>query len=89
MNSSASWILRIDPAVFKVLKKIPRSDTQAILKVIKLLPINPYFGDIQKMKGEANTWRRRIGVYRIFFKLITDSRIILVFHLERRTSTTY
>ena len=89
MNSSTNWVLRIDPVVFKTLKKIPRSDTDAILKVIKLLPANPYFGDIQKMKGEANTWRRRVGAYRIFFKLVADTRVILVFHLERRTSTTY
>lgn len=89
MNSSRNWDLRIDSAVFKTLQKIPRSDTKKILKVIKLLPLNPYFGDIQKMKGETNTWRRRIGNYRIFFKIITESKIILVFHLERRTSTTY
>ena len=89
MKFSQNWDLKIDPSVFKSLQKIPQSDAKKILKVINLLIANPYFGDIQKMKGEANTWRRRVGSYRIFFKLITDEKIILVFHLERRTTTTY
>ncbi|MFY9493056.1 MAG: hypothetical protein WAP55_01015 [Minisyncoccia bacterium] len=54
MNSSGSWGLEIDSGVFKVLKRIPRPDAEAVLKVIKLLPIDPYFGDIQKMKGRNN-----------------------------------
>lgn len=68
---------------------MPRDNAKKILSVIKLLPINPYFGDIQKMKGEDNIWRRRIGSYRIFYKLKLNEKIILVFHLERRTSKTY
>lgn len=52
MNSLENWDLQVDPAVFKFLEKIPRGYAQAILEVIRLLPANPYFGDIQKMKGE-------------------------------------
>ncbi len=89
MNSPGNWNLRIDPSVFETLKKMPRRDVEVILKVIHLLPINPYFGDIQKMKGEDNTWRRRAGSYRIFYKIKTSEKVILVFHLERRTSKTY
>ncbi len=89
MTQSENWDLRIDPDVFKAFKKIPRHHAEAILQVIKLLPVNPYFGDIQKMKGEDNTWRRRVGNYRIFFKIFSERKTILVFHVERRTSKTY
>jgi len=41
------------------------------------------------MKGEENVWRRRIGAYRIFYKIRVSEKIILVFKLERRTSKTY
>lgn len=61
MDSSKGWGLQIDPAVFKTLKRIPRRDAEVLLEVIRLLPTNPYFGDIQKMKGEDSAWRRRIG----------------------------
>ncbi len=89
MDSSKNWDLHIDSSVFKILKRMPRRDAEVILRVIRLLPINPYFGDIQKMKGEDNAWRRRAGSYRIFYKIKISEKVILIFHLERRTSKTY
>lgn len=89
MNLSKNWDLRTDLDVLKVLQKIPRENAEKILKIIKLLPVNPYFGDIQKMRGEEGVWRRCIGSYRLFYKIKKESNIILVFRLERRTSNTY
>ncbi|MBI3421242.1 MAG: type II toxin-antitoxin system RelE/ParE family toxin [Candidatus Sungbacteria bacterium] len=89
MNSSESWDLQIDHAVFKTLRKIPRHDAEALVVVMRLLPADPYFGDIQKMKGEENIWRRRTGAYRIFYKIKVAEKALLVFRVERRTSQTY
>ena len=89
MPSLKNWELHIDPDVAKAIEKIPHADLERILEVIRLLPIDPFFGDIQKMKGETNTWRRRVGSYRIFYKIKVEVRAILVFHVERRTSNTY
>ncbi len=89
MSSRESWELHIDPSVLKALKKIPRRDKETLLEVIHFLPLNPFFGDIQKMKGAEDTWRRRVGSYRIFYRLKNFERVILVFDLERRTSKTY
>ncbi len=50
---------------------------------------NPHIGDVEKMKGQNTTWRRRVGSYRIKFDVYPDLRTIVVFKLERRTSTTY
>lgn len=83
------WDLQIDPNVANALKKMPIRYAQRIFDAIKLLSANPYFGDIQKLKGEHNVWRRRISEYRLFYKIIPEQRIILVFHVERRTSSTY
>jgi len=89
MSLSKSWDLHIDSSIFKILKRIPRRDAGVVLNVIRLLPLNPYFGDIQKMQGKINVLRRRVGAYRIFYKIKTSEKVILVFHLERRTSATY
>lgn len=89
MNLDEGWVLQIDPAVFKILKKIPRKDAEHILSVIQDLPSDLFYGDIQKMKGEGEVWRRRVGAYRIFYELIPKERLIHVFHTERRTSRTY
>lgn len=89
MHLSENWDLQIDPGVFKTLRKIPRHDAEALLAVVRLLSADPYFGDIQKMKGEENTWRRRSGAYRIFYKIKVSEKTLLVFRIERRTSKTY
>ena len=90
MNSKENWALQIDPVVYKFLKKVPRKDAERILFVIESeLSENPFSGDIQKMGGEQNTWRRRIGAYRIKFEVIKEEKTIHVFRVERRTSKTY
>ena len=89
MNSSDNWDLHIDPSVPKTLKRIPGRDAEALLGVIRLLPADPYFGDVKKMKGEEDVWRRRVGSYRVFYKIKRIEKIVLVFRIERRTSHTY
>lgn len=89
MSLAGGWDLRIDPSVEKALRKFPPPDAKRILGVIQLLPIDPYFGDIQKMKGNEEVWRRRVGSYRLFYRLMSEVKVILVFHVERRTSKTY
>lgn len=89
MNSNKNWVLQIDPAVLKSLKKFPQKDSRRITTVIESLTTNPYSGDIQKMKGEDNVWRRRIGSYRVFYEILSEEEIIHVYRVERRTTQTY
>ena len=89
MPSPGPWVLQIDPGVLRKLEAIPKGDATRILRAIHGLSLNPYYGDIQRMKAHQNVWRRRIGSYRFFYRLFPKERIVLVFHFERRTSTTY
>ena len=89
MNSSKSWTLKIRDDVYKVLAKFPGDDRKRVVRVLESLPTNPLVGDIQRMKGEKNSWRRRVGAYRIFYELIPEERVVYVSRVERRTSSTY
>lgn len=89
MNLKENWGLQIDPSVFKSLKKLIRKDKERVLSVIKELETNPHSGDIQKIKGEDNVWRRRVGSYRLFFEIYPEEKVVHIFHVERRTTTTY
>ena len=89
MSLPQSWVLEIDPSVFKILKKLPRKDSERLWFAIYSLSHNYFEGDIQKMKGEQNIWRRRVGSYRIFYELLSSAGAISVFHIERRNSHTY
>ena len=44
---------------------------------------------IARLKGEPNSWRRRVGNYRIFFDVDPVRRVIDIIEITRRTSTTY
>jgi len=89
MNSSGNWQIKIRDVVYKQLAEFPKKDRGRLLKVIENLPKNPFAGDIQKMEGEENIWRRRAGSYRIRYEILSKERVIYVFRAERRTSKTY
>lgn len=89
MNLNENLGLRIDEAVYKELSRFPKKDTMRIIKIFENPYFNPYSGDIEKIKGEENVWRRRIGAYRIFYEVHQNKRFINVFWVERRTSKTY
>lgn len=90
MNSNADWKLKIRDRIWKDLARFPGKDRERIVEVIeKEIILNPYLGDTEKMNGEENIWRRRVGAYRIFYEFIPKTKIIYVFRVERRTSKTY
>lgn len=84
-----NWELIVDDSVKKQYKRIPQHDAKRLFAAIDELAINPFAGDIEKMEGEKNTWRRRIWNYRIFYEIVSRERIIYVFRVERRNSSTY
>jgi mRNA interferase RelE/StbE len=84
-----NWELHLRNSAKKRLLRFPKEDQIYIAIGLRELATDPYLGDIKKMKGEENSWRRRIGAYRIFYEMIHQEKIIYVFSIERRTSKTY
>ena len=84
-----SWKVLIHPKVEKQLKRFPKKDAKRIEAAFYQFRINPFAGDIEKMEGEENVWRRRAGSYRISYELFPKREIVFVFRVERRTTTTY
>lgn len=89
MSSNENWGLRVRNKVFKDISKFPKPDQVRILAAIENLPLDSHAGDIEKIKGEEKTWRRRIGNYRIYYEIIPEDRVVYVFNAERRTSSSY
>ena len=89
MSSNKSWVLRVRTRIWKDIAVFPKKDRERLSQIIEGLAQNPYAGDIEKMGGEKNTWRRRVGVFRIFYELFPQGKVIFVFHVERRASKTY
>lgn len=80
MNLNEGWKLKIRDKIWKDLARIPKKDSRKIVEVIENeIIFNPYSGDIEKMKGEDNSWRRRVGSYRIFYEVIVGKKNNLYF----------
>lgn len=84
-----SWRLAVDPSAHKQQRRFPKKDAERIQIALNALENNPFSGDMQKMKGEDSVWRRRVGSYRIKYELYVVSRIIYVYEIKRRGSSTY
>lgn len=75
--------------VAKALKRFPATDRERILLALRDFEIDPWHGDVAKIAGEPNLWRRRVGSYRIFYSVDTALYLITVKSVVRRTSSTY
>lgn len=84
-----NWQIAAAGRARKQLKRFPVSDTTRIEDAIDAMAHNPFVGDIEKMGGEENVWRRRVGAYRILFEVFTNQKLIRVTDIRRRTSATY
>lgn len=84
-----SWEVKIAKRVLKQAKRIPKKDAERLFIVLQTLSQNPYKGDIEKLEGEENVWRRRIGAWRIIYEIFPKWKIVLVEDIRRRTDTTY
>ncbi len=84
-----NWTIVIDAQAEKQLRKFPAEDYKRIRRAINAMEVDPFFGDITKLSGIENNWRRRIGNYRILYEIVSQDKIIYVFHVERRSSHTY
>jgi len=71
------------------MKRIPKKDVKCLLSVLEELKSYPYEGDIEKIKGEDNVWRRRVSDYRILYEVKLKQKSIDVFQIRRRTTATY
>lgn len=89
MNSDKNWALEVRSEIHREIRKFPQHDQKRILDVLGAMSENPYFGDIEKLEGQKNSWRRRVGAYRIFYEVRAAEKVIIVFRIKRRTSKTY
>jgi mRNA interferase RelE/StbE len=84
-----SWTLRVARRAEKSLAKSPAKDRGRIVAAIGQMRDDPFAGDVVRLEGEDNTWRRRVGSYRIIFEIDVKALTVDVLDVRRRTSTTY
>ena len=91
MNSADKrlWLVAVAGPAQKSLKRIPTNERDRIRRAIDEMEENPFLGDVRKLKGGREGFRRRVGDWRIFFDLYPREHRVVVTAIERRTSSTY
>ena len=84
-----SWELRVANQARKSLIRLSKNIANKILVVLDEFSLGPYLGDIKKIKGYEDTWRRRVGRYRITYEVSVSSKVISVTSIEIKTDNTY
>lgn len=84
-----SWELLVANQARKSLSKLSKNIANKILEVLGEISADPYSGDIKKVKGYTDTWRRRVGRYRITYEVSVPTKVISVTSIEIKTYNTY
>ena len=88
-SSKKGWRAVVTSIAEKQLHRIQSEDRERVELVIIDMEENPFRGDIVKLGGGGNRWRRRIGNYRLIYNILYEERIVFIYDVRRRTSSTY
>ena len=69
--------------------KINRRDFKRLRSAINGLASEPRPQGVRKLKGEADTYRIRVGDYRVVYDIYDREQLVLLLQVVRRSGTTY
>ncbi len=68
----------------KELRKLPAEMIQQIIAAVDALSENPFPPDCRKLTGSEQTWRIRIGNYRIIYNVFSSTLVIEIVRVAHR-----
>ena len=81
--------VELAPAAARELRRLPRQIQQRIEPVILALGHTPRPTGVRKLRSEAQTYRIRIGYYRVIYDVYDNQQLVVVLHVYRRSESTY
>jgi len=84
-----TWNILVASPARKQRARFPAKDQAQISAAIAQMADDPFAGDVLKLEGEVNRWRRRVGSYRVFFFVEVPNHTVFITAMVRRTSNTY
>ena len=89
MSSSETWSVLVEARAHKIIERAPRPERERLRKALAEMQLDPFAGDVVRLKHERTAFRRRVGDWRIFFDVYHQEGLVKVPVIERRSSTTY
>jgi mRNA-degrading endonuclease RelE of RelBE toxin-antitoxin system len=83
------WTVSLRKAALKQLARVQEKERKQVWAALEAMRTNPMTGDVEQLKGQRASFRRKLGQWRIFFDKHDDQKLVDVVATERRTTTTY
>jgi mRNA interferase RelE/StbE len=84
-----TWKIEYGRKVPKSLARLPLDDHRRIVGALAMMHEDPLSGDVQVLRNQPTSYRRRVGSYRIMFDIDLTARTVLIHDVLRRSTTTY
>ena len=76
--------VEVSPVAHRELRKIPEDKRERILRRIRSLAEDPRPAGVQKLAGEVDGYRIRVGDYRVLYRVKDDVLLIVVVRVGHR-----
>ena len=84
-SQKKKWTVnKISNSVRKEIGTLDLKLQEEAIKNLECLEYNPFLGDVKKIKGKKNIYRKRIGEYRFYFRTIPQSNNIHILLFKYR-----
>jgi len=80
----SSYEVRFAPAAERQFSKLPRTDQARLTVVIDKLHGNPRPQGVEKLSGEEDLWRIRVGDFRVIYEITDRVLLILIVKIGHR-----
>ena len=78
------YVVHVTPKAEGDLAKVPDTTARRILARIQSLGMNPRPHGVMKLVGRENTYRARVGNYRVLYEIRDDAGIVIVERVRHR-----
>ncbi|MBI4211316.1 MAG: type II toxin-antitoxin system RelE/ParE family toxin [Deltaproteobacteria bacterium] len=80
----ANYKIEVSKSAEKVLFQLPKEITSKIMLALQNLSLHPFPVGCRKLSGEENTFRIRVGKYRILYEIHQKEILIRVLKIGHR-----
>jgi mRNA interferase RelE/StbE len=79
-----AYTIQFKPLALRQLEKLPRDVQKKLAAKIEALRDDPFPAGCKKMSAIADTWRVRVGDYRVVYQVLQKVLLILVLTVGHR-----
>ncbi len=80
----ANYSIALTHTAEKQLRKLPKKELPRIVQALEMLSFTPLPQGRRKLSGHSNTFRVRVGIYRIIYEILGQRLIIKILKIGHR-----